>query len=115
MGNVPFKEILEKLEKVGTLKGTRKIVEAGGFVQHFGVSPFPINLEAMGSPIYSMNMAPYWNQASGLSQGYSSGYGQMLPQVNYETFGAGFSQLPAELGGQRGGAQGGRISGQPME
>jgi len=39
----------------------------------------------------------------------------MLPQVNYETFGAGFSRLPAELGGQFPGAQGSRMSGRPME
>ncbi|MEK7092728.1 MAG: TIM barrel protein, partial [Patescibacteria group bacterium] len=65
MGNVPFKDILEELEKAG--KGdVRKIVEAGGFVQHFGTSPYPVALEAMGSPIYSMEMAPYWNQAIGL-------------------------------------------------
>ena len=115
MGNVPIKEILEKLEKAGTLKDARKIVEAGGFVAQFGVSPYPISLEAMGSPIYSMQMGPYWNQAVGLQQGYFSGYGQMLPQINYETFGAGFSQLPSELGGQRQGADGGRISGQGME
>ncbi|MCK5149464.1 sugar phosphate isomerase/epimerase [Candidatus Pacearchaeota archaeon] len=114
MGNVPFKEILEKLEKAGTLKDARKIVEAGGFVQQFGQSPYPISLEAMGSPIYSMQMSPYWNQASALQQGYFSGYGQMLPQKSYETFGAGFSQLPQELGGQAGGT-GSRMSGRPME
>jgi hypothetical protein len=72
-------------------------------------------MEAMGSPIYSMQMAPYWNQSLGLQQGYFSGYGGMLPQGNYETFGAGFSNLPAELGGQRGGAGGSRMSGKPME
>lgn len=115
MGNVPFKEILEKLEKAGTLKDARKIVEAGGFVQHFGQSPYPASLEAMGSPIYSMQMGPYWNQALGLQQGYFSGYGMMLPQGNYETFGSGFSQLPSELGGQKQGAQGSRMSGKPME
>ena len=113
MGNVPIKEIMEKLEKKG-FKG-RKIVEAGGLVQHFGTSPYPVSLEAMGSPIYSMQMSPYWNQAIGLQQGYFSGYGQMLPSVNYETFGAGFSQLPSELGGQRPGAKGSRMSGAPME
>jgi len=113
MGNVPFKEILEKLEKEG-FEG-RKIVEAGGFVQHFGASPYPYSLEAMGSPIYAMQMAPYWNQAIGAQQGYFSGYGMMLPQTNYETFGAGFSQLPSELGGQRMSAGGSRMSGTPME
>ena len=39
----------------------------------------------------------------------------MLPQTNYDLFGAGFSQLPAELGGQRPGGRGGRMSGNPME
>jgi hypothetical protein len=113
MGNVPFKQILETLEKKG-FKG-RKIVEAGGFVQHFGTSPYLSVLEAMGSPLYAMNMGPYWNQAIGLQQGYLSGYGEMLPGINYQTFGAGFSQLPSELGGQQGGAQGTRMSGRPME
>lgn len=113
MGNVPFKDILEELEKKGVK--SRKIAEAGGFVQHFGISPYPFLLEALGSPIYSMQMSPYWNQASGLQQGYFAGYGQMLPQGNYEMFGAGFSALPAELGGQRGGAGGSRMSGKPME
>lgn len=114
MGNVPFKQILEELEKAG--KGNvRKVVEAGGFAQHFGTSPYPTTLEAMGSPIYSMHMAPYWNQAIGFQQGYSGGYGMMLPNINYQTFGAGFSQLPQELGGQMPGAQGGRMSNTPME
>ncbi len=117
MGNVKFKEILEKLEEAGTLKGTRKIVEAGGFVQHFGTSPYPASLEAMGSPIYSMQMAPYWNQALGLYQGYYSGYGQMLPTQHFQIYGSGFSMasLPMELGGQMPGAQGSRMSGKPME
>ncbi len=113
MGNVPNKEILEKLEKAG-FKG-RKIVEAGGFAQHFGTSPFPSSLEGMGSPMYSEGAGPYWNQATGLQQGYFSGYGNMLPDIHYETMGAGFSQLPAELGGQRGGGAGSRMSGRGME
>lgn len=114
MGNVPFKQHLEELEQAG--KGNvRKIGEFGGWVQHFGTSPYPTALEAMGSPIYAMEMAPYWNQAIGFQQGYSGGYGLMLPSVNYQTFGAGFSQLPSELGGQMPGAQGSRMSGHGME
>jgi len=113
MGNVPVKEILERLEKKG-YKG-KKIVEAGGFAQQFGTSPFPIALEALGSPMFAQGEQPYWNQASGLYQGYSGGFGEMLPQINYETFGAGFSALPVELGGQRPGAKGSRMSGKPME
>ena len=116
MGNVPFKEILEKLEKKGDMEGVRKIVEAGGWVQHFQTSPLSYTLEGMGSPIYSEGVGPYWNQAVGLYQGYFGGGGNFLPNINYETFGAGFSQLPAELGGQRGGGgQGDRMSGRGME
>ena len=113
MGNVPVKEILEKLGKEGF--DAKKIIEAGNWWQHFQTPPFKETLEAFGSPIYSMNMAPYWNQNLGFQQDYSSGYGQMLPQTNYEMFGAGFSRLPMELGGQKGGAEGNRMSGRPME
>lgn len=113
MGNVPLKEIMAKLGKKGF--EAKKIVEASAWWQHFKTPPLQESLEAMGSPIYSMNMAPYWNQALGFTQGYLSGYGQMLPSINYETFGAGFSQLPQELGGQMPGARGGRMSGRPME
>ncbi len=113
MGNVPLKEIMEKLGQKGY--DARKIIEAGHWWQHFRTPPFQETLEAVGSPIYEMEMAPYWSQAPGLYQGYFGGYGQMLPQINYETFGAGFSRLPAELGGQVQGAQGNRMSGRPME
>jgi len=113
MGNVPMKEILERLNKEG-FEG-KKVIEAFNWWQHFKTPPLLETLEAMGSPIYSMQMAPYWNQSIGLQQGYFSGYGQLLPQGNYETFGAGFSNLPAELGGQRQGAGGSRMSGRPME
>jgi sugar phosphate isomerase/epimerase len=112
MGNVPIKEIMKRLGKEG-FKG-KKIIEAAHWWQHFKTSPFMPTMEALGSPVYSMQMAPYWNQALALQQGYSSGYGMMLPEIGYKTFGAGFSQLPAELGGQRQ-ATGGRMSGTPME
>jgi hypothetical protein len=111
MGNVPIKEIMEKLGKKGF--EARKVIEAGNWWEHFKTSPFQQTLEAFGSPIYGIKMQPYWNQAIG-NQGYFSGYGQMLPQLNYETFGSGFSMLPAELGGQRQTGRG-RMGGQPME
>ncbi|MCK9595910.1 TIM barrel protein [Candidatus Pacearchaeota archaeon] len=113
MGNVPMKEILEKLGQEGF--DAKKIIEAGNWWQHFRTPPFKETLEAFGSPIYGMEMAPYWNQNIGGQQGYFGGYGAMLPSVNYETFGAGFSHLPTELGGQRGGGEGSRMSGKPME
>jgi len=120
MGNVPIKEIMEKLGKEG-YKG-KKIIEAMSWWQHFSPGgkqnpPLKPTLEAMGSPIYAIDMAPYWNQTPGFQQGYFSGYGQMLPPQNYQTWGSGFSMasLPIELGGQMPGAQGSRMSGKPME
>jgi hypothetical protein len=113
MGNVPLKEMMKKLGEKGVK--AKKVIEAASWWQHFKTPPFQEVLEAVGSPVYSMKMAPYWNQAAGLQEGYFSGYGQMLPQINYETFGAGFSQLPQELGGQIPGAKGGRMSGRPLE
>lgn len=114
MGNVPTKEILEELEKQG-VKDFRQIVEAGGWVQNFGTSPLNSTLEGMGSSLYETDAAPYWNQSPSFYQGYSDFSGMWLPQGNYQTFGAGFSQLPTELGGQVAGGQGGRMSGRPME
>ena len=114
MGNVPVKEILNKLGKEGF--DAKKIIEAGNWWQHMQKAPFKETLEAFGSPIYAMNMAPYWNQNMGFQQDYDSGLaGQYLPQINYETFGTSFSRLPMELGGQRGGAEGSRMSGRGME
>jgi len=114
MGNVPIKEMMEKLGQKGF--EAKKIIEAGHWWQHFRTPPFQETLEAAGSPLYSMHMAPYWSQAPGLYQGYNGGLdGQWLPQINYETFGGSFSRLPKELGGSTQGAQGGRMSGRPME
>jgi hypothetical protein len=113
MGNVPIKELMEELEKQGF--SGRKILEVGGWFEHFKTSPYEMSLEAFGSPIYSMKMGPYWNESADFQQGYMGGFGMMLPQTNYQTFGAGFAQLPTELGGQVGGGQGNRMSGRPME
>lgn len=112
MGNVPMEEIMKKLGKQGF--DAKKIIEAGNWWQHFKTPPVTETFQAFGSPVYT-GQGPYWNQSQGFQQGYFSGYGMMLPNINYQTFGAGFSQLPAELGGQQAGAQGGRMSGRPME
>ena len=112
MGNVPMKEIMAKLGEKG-FEG-KKIIEAGTWWQHFQTAPIRETLEGLGSPMYSSGGGPMWNQSMGLQQGYLSGYGMMLPSTNYQTFGAGFSQLPAELGGEmaRGG---GKFSQRGME
>jgi sugar phosphate isomerase/epimerase len=113
-GNVPTKEILKKLSDAG-FKGTQVVEAAPGGVQLLGSKTFSKILEAMGSPVFANSQTPYWNQSLGLYQGYSGDFGHMLPQLNYETFGAGFSQLPKELGGQRQSSAGSRMSGRPME
>lgn len=112
MGNVPMKEIMARLGEKG-FEG-KKIIEAGTWWQQFKTSPIKEALEGLGSPMYMTGPGPYWNQSIGLQQNYFSGYGMMLPSNNYQTFGAGFSQLPQELGGevQRGG---GRFSQRGME
>ncbi len=113
MGNVPIKEIMNKLGKEGF--NAKKIIEAGQWWQHFRTAPFKETLEAFGSPFYG-GQAPYWNQNIGLQQGYYTGLaGQWLPQTHYETFGTSFARLPMELGGQQGDGQGSRMSGRPME
>jgi hypothetical protein len=119
MGNVPMKEIMEKLGEKGF--EAKKIIEAGNWWQHFSdqgkISPFQSTLEAFGSSIYSEGVGPYWNQVGDSQQGYFSGFGTMLPQGNYSMWGSGFSMssLPIELGGQMPGGQGSRMSGRPME
>ena len=57
------------MEKGGKLGEMRKIVEAGGFVQHFQKSPHPWTMSAFGSPIYGMKQGGYWNQTTEMSPG----------------------------------------------
>jgi sugar phosphate isomerase/epimerase len=117
MGNVPLKEMMARLGEKG-FEG-KKIIEAGQWWQHFQTNPLKETLEGLGSPMYSGGSmggrAPYSNQSLGFYQNYAGGFGRMLPGINYSTFGAGFSQLPSELGGEMGGAQGSRMSGRGME
>jgi sugar phosphate isomerase/epimerase len=113
MGNVPLKGILEELEKTGKLGEMRKIVEAGAFVQHFKKSPHPWTMAALGSPIYGMKNAPYWNQVMDVQGSYFGGYGTVNPPTHHQYFGAGFTTMPVELGGQMPGGQS-RFGGTPM-
>src|SRR3989344_2856165 len=111
MGNVPIKKHLEQLEKAGVLGNVKMINEIAGFVNQFKSSPFPYILEAFGSPIYGAG-APYWNQGVMRMGNYFSGYGTMLPEQHFSTYGAGFSGMPTELGGQIPGKSS-RFSGTP--
>jgi hypothetical protein len=116
MGNVPIKEheaLLKKQfgEKFSKIK---QIVETGAWFRNFNnVTPFAETLEAFGSGmsgIYPMKMASTWNATRGGTSPYFTGYGRMLPDINFSTYGAGFSSLPAELGGQVAGTRN-RLSG----
>lgn len=113
MGNVPLKEMMAKLGKKG--EEAKKIIEASSWFQHFKTSPVGQSFESLGVPFYAQGKTPYFNQVAGYEEGYFSGQGPILPQINYETFGGGFSQLPMELGGQRGPTRGSRLSGNPLE
>jgi len=113
MGNVPFKKVMEQLEKTGRLGEMRKIVEAGGFVQHFKKSPHGLTMAAFGSPIYGMKNAPYWNQVSDIQGSYFGGYGTLNPSQHHTMYGSGFTTMPVELGGQMPGGES-RFGGTPM-
>lgn len=114
MGNVPIKGILEELEKNGRFKEMRKIVEAvPGGVGIFGGAAHPMTMSAFGSPIYGMKNAPTWNQAVGIQGSYFAGYGTLNPQTHHSYFGAGFTNMPVELGGDMPGG-GSRFGGTPM-
>ncbi len=109
MGNVPTKDHMELIDKFNTQKRKiKKIVETGGWYQHFQVTPFRETMEAFGSPLYAMHMAPQWQAAAGANP-YFAGRG-LNPDIHHSLYGAGFTTLPIELGGQ---VQGGvnRMSG----
>lgn len=111
MGNVPFKKHLEKLEREGVLDKVRKVVEAGGYIQQIAQrGVHGESAAAFGSPIYGAKMQNYWNQTAGLAGNYMGGYGMSNPSVHHSVYGAGFSNLPTELGGNIPGG-GSRFSG----
>ncbi len=116
MGNVPIKEIMEKLGKEG-FEG-KKIIEAGDWWQHFSQGskqnhPLAPTLQAFGSPLYSMEMQPYWNQVQGSMGSYFGSPMAYLPEKHFDIYGSGFSNLPTDLGGQSQGDKS-RMSGTPL-
>ncbi|MCX8158864.1 MAG: sugar phosphate isomerase/epimerase [Candidatus Pacearchaeota archaeon] len=111
MGNVPNKEILDAISKYN--KQVKKVIEVGDWYQFFQSTPFREVLSHFNSPIYAMKNMPYWT-AQGLTQGaYFAGYGLPGTETHASYFGAGFSNLPVELGGQQSGRS--RLSGAPIE
>src|SRR5690606_3678481 len=80
MGNVPIKEHEKILAKQfgEKFKEIKQVVETGNWFQPFKITPFAQTLEAFGSPIYPMKMAPNWSNR-GMMGGYFAGYGKTLP------------------------------------
>jgi len=111
MGDLPMKDILEVLEEQ-KFKGNF-VFEGGNFFQSYQTSPHPYVLSGSGSPLYAMEMGPYWNQLGGMGS-YATGMGELNPQIHHSLYGAGFSNLPAELGGQVPGTQS-RFAGTPNQ
>jgi len=112
MGNVPIKEILKRLGKEG-FEG-KKVIEAGNWWQHFSPggksnSPLIPTMAGIGTPGSPLGAAPY-----GTMGGYFAGYGTINPEVHHSLYGAGFSALPPELGGQMPGQDRQKLSGTPM-
>lgn len=113
MGNVPIKEIMEKLSKEG-FKG-KKIIEAAQWWQHMKTAPVVPTLEAFGSPLYPMLAQPNWTYASATYGSYFGFPSSYLPEQHFSSlYGGGFSTLPQELGGQMPGKQS-RVTGTPMD
>jgi len=112
-GNVPLQGIMEKLAKRTKLGEMTKIIEAGAFISQFKASPLPGALKALNSPIYSMKAGPTWNMVERISGNYNIGFGNSSPENHHSLYGAGFTTLPTELGGQVSG-EFSRFSGSPM-
>ena len=114
MGNVPIKKEMEIISQYN--EKAKKIIEAGNWYQFFQKTPLTETFAALGSPVYGMKMSPYWNQTADKSGAgrYFAGYGTN-PDIHHTYFGAGFSNLPVELGGQGQTSGRSRLSGTPNE
>ena len=115
MGNVPLKPMIDEIKKQG-FKG-KEIIEAGNWWQFFstqgGGNPFLPSLEGLDSPIYAMSEGPGWANTSYMG-GYFSGQGPISPPIHHQTYGAGFQNMPVELGGEIPGDRG-RFAGAPNQ
>ena len=115
MGNVPLKPMIEEIKKAG-FKG-KEIIEAGNWWRYFaekgGGNPFLPSIELMDSPIYQAMYGPTWSQM-GRYGAYFSGHGPVNTPIHHNLYGAGFQNLPVELGGEIPGDRG-RFAGTPNQ
>lgn len=127
MGNAGVNEQLAILEKFSEEK-FRAVVEAGAFVAQFKSSPHAFGLESLNTPIYQPlfddrgALMPFrpgvdltWRGNTDVYDNYPMAFGNMLPELHHrDVYGAGFSNLPSELGGQMGGDKS-RFAGTPNQ
>lgn len=113
-GNAPINQLIDTLRKKGW-KG-RAILETFGAMQYggqgFGVAQ---SMYSLGIPL--VPGGPGWEMAEGtyFQAGYAFTTGPILPDVNFQTYGVGFSGLPYATGAQIGGGKPGqKFSGTPM-
>ncbi len=107
MGNVPIKKQVEEIEKAQGKKFEGvAVVEAGGMINQFKMSPVPYSVEGLNSPFYSYDQRPSWTDVRDVYSSYLFGFGDTLPDQHFKMSGGGFSMLPKELGGQSGGDKG---------
>lgn len=109
MGNVPIKEILEKMEKEGVLKNARAIEESGGFINAFKKESFPFAMTELGTPMYASG--PLYEMD--LMSPYRTTHID-LPQKHFDLYGSSFSTLPTSVGGQVGEGSS-RFTGRPNQ
>ena len=110
-GNVPVKEMLRKISEKN--KDAKKIIEAIDWYKNFQTTPLGETFAHFNTPIYAMKNAPYWHEQMETMGTYFSGFG-MNPDVHHAYYGAGFTDLPVELGGQQASNKS-RVSGAPMD
>ena len=116
-GNAPVNEFIDALRKKGW-KG-RAILETFGTPQYGGTGGFGVaqSMYSLGVPL--VPGGPGWEMAEGtyFQAGYAFTTGPILPDVNFQTYGVGFSGLPYATGAQIGGGNtkpGQKFSGTPM-
>jgi hypothetical protein len=114
-GNAPVNEFIDTLRKKGW-KG-RAILETFGTPQFGGTGGFGVaqSIYSLGIPL--VPGGPGWEMAEGtyFQSGYAFTTGPILPDVNFQTYGVGFSGLPYATGGQIGGGKPGqKFAGTPM-
>ncbi len=113
-GNAPVNEAMKKLKKKGW-KG-RPMLETWG-VPEYGANAFGVSQSLYGLNANLVQGGANWEMAGGtyFETGYSFTTGPILPDINFQTYGAGFSGLPYSTGAQIGGRRPGeQFSGTPM-